>query len=244
MARLDQKNLALYHASDSITQVVLLESKEDTMKILALNGSPRRQKWNTVTLLQSALEGAAEAGAETELIQLYDLHYSGCISCFSCKRKDRKKDGVCAVQDELAPVLEKIPTADAFIIGTPVYYGAESAATRALIERLCFPYLKYAKNYQSLFPRKIKTALLCTMNVPEESLATYGYDSRFELTRNTLAMHFGECELFLSTNTLQYPDYDKYESELFDKHAKLKHHEEVFPQECKQAFALGARLVS
>ena len=35
------------------------------MKILALNGSPRRQKWNTVTLLKSALEGAASAGAET-----------------------------------------------------------------------------------------------------------------------------------------------------------------------------------
>ena len=43
------------------------------MKVMAFNGSPRKKKWNTVTLLKSALEGAASVGAETELVQLYDL---------------------------------------------------------------------------------------------------------------------------------------------------------------------------
>ena len=37
------------------------------MKIIAINGSPRR-RWNTAQLCQAALEGAAAAGAETELI--------------------------------------------------------------------------------------------------------------------------------------------------------------------------------
>jgi Multimeric flavodoxin WrbA len=54
------------------------------MKIIAFNGSPRK-KWNTATLLQKALDGAASKGAETELIHLYDLNYKGCISCFACK---------------------------------------------------------------------------------------------------------------------------------------------------------------
>ena len=54
------------------------------MKVMAFNGSPRKKKWNTVTLLKSALEGAASVGAETELVQLYDLDFSGCMSCFSC----------------------------------------------------------------------------------------------------------------------------------------------------------------
>lgn len=54
------------------------------MKIIALNGSPRK-KWNTATLLQKALEGAVSQGAITELIHLYDLNYKGCISCFACK---------------------------------------------------------------------------------------------------------------------------------------------------------------
>ncbi len=214
------------------------------MKIMAFNGSPRKKKWNTVTLLNNALEGARSAGAQTELIQLYDLNFSGCISCFSCKKISRKKDGVCAVQDDLTAVLDRVREADALIIGSPVYYGCESAATRAFLERLCFPYLQYGKNVRSLFPGKIHTAMVYTMNAPEEMLKGLGYDQVFGRTKNMLEMHFGACELLLSTDTLQYGDYDKFEAELFDKEAKYKRHAEVFPEDCKRAFALGVRMAS
>jgi len=214
------------------------------MKVMAFNGSPRKENWNTVTLLKKALEGAASAGAETELIQLYGLNFSGCISCFSCKKISRKKDGICAVQDDLTSVLGRVKNADALILGTPVYYGAESAATRAFIERLCFPYNKYSKDMASLFPRRINTALIYTMNVSEELLKMFGYDQHIGLTRMCLEMCFGSCELLLSTDTLQYSDYDKYESEIFDKEAKVKRHAEVFPEDCKRAFELGVRMAS
>ncbi len=59
-------------------------AKDNPMKILALNESPRK-KWNTATLLKKALDGAASQGPKTELIHLYDLNYKGCISCFACK---------------------------------------------------------------------------------------------------------------------------------------------------------------
>ena len=196
------------------------------MKVMGFNGSPRKKKWNTVTLLDNALQGARSAGAETELVQLYDLSFSGCISCFSCKKLSRKEDGICAVEDDLSPVLDWVKEADALIIGTPVYYGSESAATRAFLERFCFPYLKYAKNMQSLFPRRINTALIYTMNVPEEMLEPMSYDRIFNRTKMMLERHFGPCELFLSTNTLQYDDYDQFESEIFDKEAKVKRHAE------------------
>jgi multimeric flavodoxin WrbA len=78
------------------------------MKLLAINGSPRK-KWNTAMLLENALEGAASKGAETELVHLYDLTYTGCTSCFACKLKGGKSYGKCAVNDGLTPVLEKIP---------------------------------------------------------------------------------------------------------------------------------------
>jgi multimeric flavodoxin WrbA len=58
--------------------------KDTLMKIIAINGSPRKD-WNTGALLKSALEGAASEGAQTEIINLYDLSYKGCISCFACK---------------------------------------------------------------------------------------------------------------------------------------------------------------
>ena len=57
------------------------------MKVIAVNGSPRK-KWNTATLLERALEGAASKGAETELVHLYDLDFKGCVSCFACKMID------------------------------------------------------------------------------------------------------------------------------------------------------------
>ena len=214
------------------------------MKVMAFNGSPRKKKWNTVTLLKNALKGAASVGAETELIQLYDLDFSGCISCFSCKRINRKKDGVCAVKDDLTSVLDRVKIIDAMIIGTPVYYGAESASTRALLERLCFPYNKYAKDMRTLFPRRIRTALIYTMNVSEEMLEAMGYNRHFDLTKTTLERHFGACELLLCTDTLQFSDYDKYESERFDKEAKAKRHAEVFPEDCRRAFELGVRMAT
>jgi multimeric flavodoxin WrbA len=62
------------------------------MNVLAINGSPRK-KWNTATLLNTALEGAASQGAKTEIIHLYDLNYKGCISCFACKLKNGKSYG-------------------------------------------------------------------------------------------------------------------------------------------------------
>ena len=68
------------------------------MKIMAFNGSPRKE-WNTATLLKKALEGASSQGAKTELIHLYDLKYKGCISCFACKEKGGKGYGKCVVRD-------------------------------------------------------------------------------------------------------------------------------------------------
>lgn len=59
------------------------------MKVIAINGSTRKQ-WNTGTLLNKALEGAASFGAETEIINLYDLNFKGCTSCFACKIKNGK----------------------------------------------------------------------------------------------------------------------------------------------------------
>jgi NADPH-dependent FMN reductase len=52
------------------------KGRNTSMKVIALNGSPRK-KWNTATLLKHALDGAASKGTETELIHLYDYNYKG-----------------------------------------------------------------------------------------------------------------------------------------------------------------------
>jgi multimeric flavodoxin WrbA len=114
-----------------------------TMKVIAINGSPRK-KWNTSTLLEKALEGAASQGAETELIHLYDLDYKGCTSCFACKLKDGKSYGKCAMHDGLTKVLEMFVDVKAFILGSPIYFGTVTGEMRSFMERLLFPYLVYS----------------------------------------------------------------------------------------------------
>jgi multimeric flavodoxin WrbA len=144
------------------------------MKVIAINGSPRK-KWNTAMLLEQALEGAKSKGAETELIHLYDLDFKGCTSCFSCKLKGGKSYGKCAMRDGLTPVLEKLATADAFILGSPIYFGTATGEMRSFMERLLFQYFEYTIPPTSLFDRKIPTALIYTMNVPEEMMKENNY---------------------------------------------------------------------
>ncbi len=86
--------------------------------------------------------------------------------------------------------------------------------------------------------------MIYTMNVPEDALKKMSFDRMFGTTKMVLEMHFGPCELLLSTDTLQYSDYDKFESEMWDKAAKYKRHAEIFPEDCKRAFELGVRLAS
>jgi len=212
------------------------------MKILAFNGSPRL-KGNTATMLDHAIAGARDKGAEVETFDLYRMKFSGCVSCFTCKRLDKERPIVCVVKDDLQPVLEKIRTVDAILIATPVYYGSETASTRALIERLCFPYLNYADYTNSHFPRRIPVGLIYTMNVPTEMLNTLGYDVTFGRTRQTLAREFGSCEMVMACNTTQYEDYSRYEANATAE-AKKEYRDAHFDEDCRSARELGKSLVT
>jgi multimeric flavodoxin WrbA len=98
------------------------------MKILGISGSPRKEGTSGVTkLVQTVLDST---GVEHEIVSLRGKKISGCIACLGCV-----KDNVCVVEDDLAPLREKIVTADAFVIGAPNYYTTLNAATHALLER-------------------------------------------------------------------------------------------------------------
>lgn len=212
------------------------------MKILAFNGSPRL-KANTATMLDNAISGARENGAEVELFNLYKMQFSGCVSCFSCKRLDKERPIVCVVKDDLKPVLEKVQEIDAILIGTPVYYGSETAATRALIERLCFPYLNYTDYTNSHFPRRIPVGIIYTMNIPIEQFELMGYNVTFGRTKATLEREFGSCKMVFANNTTQYNDYSLYEANATAE-AKKAYRDAHFNNDCQNARQLGIELAS
>jgi len=211
------------------------------VKVIAINGSPRK-KWNTATMLRHALEGAASGGAETELIHLYDLEFKGCTSCFSCKLKGGKSYGKCAVQDELTPILEKIEDVDALILGSPIYFGNVTGEMRCFMERLFFPYLTYTRPPASIFPKKIPTAFVYTMNVSEQ-LMKENYGTLVDANEQLLTRMFGQTESLFSFETLQFEDYDKVVFSYCDPEERKERRKTVFPQDCSRASELGARLV-
>ena len=62
--------------------------------------------------------------------------------------------------------------------------------------------------------------------------------------QQTLNRFVGPTEIFVSGDTLQLKDYGKtdWPWTMFNPEAKQKRHEEVFPEECRKAFRLGADL--
>lgn len=207
-------------------------------RIIAVNAGPR-MGWNTETLITEASKGAESAGAEVIRFDLFRLEkYTGCISCFGCKREKFK--GHCVCRDGLTPVLDAIRESDGLIIGSPNYLSELTASFRALYERLIFQNLTYNMEEPCCNEHPIPALLMMTSNAPDTMF--------LDMMRNyqqTFDRFVGPTEIFISGDTLQLRDYSKtdWPWTLFNPEAKQKRHDEVFPQECRKAFELGASLV-
>ena len=213
------------------------------MKAIAVNGSPRKT-WNTATLLQKSVEGAASQGAATELVHLYDLAFKGCVSCFACKTIGGASYGRCAVKDGLSPLLEKILEADVLLLGSPIYFGSVTGEMQSFLERLQFPYLTYTDPPASLFPRKIRSGFIYTFGADEEMIKQRGFDARIGMNEFFLKMLLGNSESLCSYDTYQFEDYGKVYAPRWDPAKKAKRRAEVFPDDCRRAFEMGKRLAS
>lgn len=211
------------------------------MNLVAVNGSPRK-KWNTGLLLEKVVEGAQAAGMDAKLVHLYGLDYKGCTSCFACKRIGGPCYGRCAMRDGLTPLLDEIHGADALVLGSPVYFGGETGMARCFLERAAFQYFTYTNPPGTLFARRIRTAVVYDMGIPEEGMAAMGYSYFMDQTSRFLDTAFGPCERLTVNDTLQFDDYSAYTSSAFDADAKMKRHREVFPQDLARAFDLGKRM--
>ena len=211
-------------------------------KIVAINCSPRTV-WNTATLVREAANGAEAQGAEVEIIDLYKLEkFTGCVSCFGCKLPDNL--GKCICKDGLAPVLEAIRNADGLIIGSPNYLGDVTAGFRALYERLIFQSLTYKTEVRSYNKKPIPVLMIMTSNAAEPFYPQIGYDEMLKRYQGTLGTFVGPAKILISSDTLQVKDYSRYNWTMFNPEHKKERHETVFPEDKKNAFALGEQMVS
>lgn len=206
-------------------------------RIVVVKAGPRKG-WNTDTLISEAARGAEENGAEIIRFDLFRLErYTGCISCFGCKKEKFK--GHCICKDGLTPVLDAIREADGLIIGSPNYLSNVTASFRALYERLIFQNLTYNTENPCCNGRRIPVLLIMTSNAPDTM-----YQNLLETYKQTLNGFVGPTEVLVSGDTLQLEDYDAtdWPWTMFNPKAKKERHETVFPKECRKAHELGASL--
>lgn len=206
--------------------------------IVIVNAGPRKG-WNTDTLIDEASKGAEAAGATVERFDLFKLEkYTGCISCFGCKKEKNK--GHCICRDGLMPILDAIRRSDGLIIGSPNYLGELTASFRALYERLIFQNLTYNRDTPCCNEHPVPVLLIMTSNAPDTM-----YKRLLENYQQVLSNFVGPTKIFVSGDTLQLRDYSKtdWEWSIFDPETKQQRHDTVFPQECKEVYKMGSELV-
>jgi multimeric flavodoxin WrbA len=133
------------------------------MKMVIFNGSPRREG-NTASVLKEVAKYFTGKGTEVDYYDLFSMDFKDCSACMGCKKGDR-----CVQKDELSPALDKIAKADAIIIGSPIYISAETATTKALIDRF-YSFLApgvASGQYTSRMPKGKKGAMLFTCGNPQ-----------------------------------------------------------------------------
>jgi multimeric flavodoxin WrbA len=216
-------------------------------KVIILNASPRKN-FNTAQMLKEAQKGAESVGAEVEYFNLYDYNFLGCRSCFACQRKGSTTEGICAIKDEIRPILEKCINADAMIIGSPVYFSYPTGVFRSFTERLLFANHTYMVDRENgglkrRLDKIIPTGIIYTMNCPEELANQINYPILLEESVNNYKHIMGYAESLYSYDTTQFADFSKYNCDLFDEEAKAKVRKEQFPKDLKKAFDFGKRLV-
>ncbi|MBO6046516.1 MAG: flavodoxin family protein [Erysipelotrichaceae bacterium] len=205
--------------------------------IVVVNAGPRKG-WNTDTLIEEASKGAQSTGANVLHFDLFRLEkYTGCISCFGCKKEKNK--GHCICKDGLTPVLDAIREADGLIIGSPNYLGEMTASFRALYERLIFQSLTYNAENPCCNQNVIPVLLIMTSNAPEGS-----YNELLNNYQRLFNRFVGPTELLVSGDTLQLKDYSNLDWpwSIFDPEAKQMRHDTIFPKERACAYNLGIEL--
>lgn len=109
------------------------------MKVLAINGSPRKGG-NTEMMILKVFEALEKEGIETELIQVGGKPIRGCMACYKCVEMQNE---TCVItKDPINEIIQKMKEADGIILGSPTYFADVTAEMKAVMDRAGFVTLK------------------------------------------------------------------------------------------------------
>ena len=211
------------------------------MKIVAINGSPRRTG-NSAQMLKAFESGvlSVDPEAQVEYVDLYTLHFTGCTSCFSCKRKNGAFYGQCPIKDGIHDLIEHVYDADAVAIAAPIYFGDINAYTKCFLERALFSRTTYRLNHDSVAKKPVPVTMIYTMNCPKEMVDEIGYTRTLDTTDYYIGNAFRHpVTRVCAYNTYQFRDYRDYEMEIFHEEDKRAYRDANFNNDLKAAFDAG-----
>jgi multimeric flavodoxin WrbA len=113
-------------------QSIIISRRDDIMKILAINGSPKMNDGNTALILNPFLDGMREEGADVELFYTRKLNVGPCNGDMSCWFKN---PGACGQRDDMQMLLPKLAQADVIVWASPVYYSGVTGPLKNLMDR-------------------------------------------------------------------------------------------------------------
>ncbi len=106
------------------------------MKILAINASHRGDRGYTRLFIDKLLQGAADNGAECEVVTLARLKINRCLACLQCQTQAHYLHCVHEERDDVHAIHDKMAAADLLIYGTPVYLYTMSGLLKLFLDRL------------------------------------------------------------------------------------------------------------
>ena len=212
--------------------------------ILIVDGGPRCNM-NTAALCDAFADGARAASPEIEVerVRLYDLPpYKGCVSCLACKLKGRE-NGLCAIRDGLADALRAANDADGLAIASPIYFSEWTAMTRAFLERLVFPWLRYT-DFSCAAPKRKPLAWIYSMNAPESMMPDIR--QHLAILEGAVARGVGDpAPAFVEAHsTVQVKDYSLYAMDGLQPDAHLAWRDAHWEDDLAAARAAGRRMAS
>ena len=102
------------------------------MKVLIINGSPRKES-NTQIALNEMIGVVEAEGIEVECVAVGKEVVRGCVACGGCA-----KLGKCVFDDIVNEIAPKFEEADGLIGASPVYYASANGTLISLLDRLFY----------------------------------------------------------------------------------------------------------
>jgi multimeric flavodoxin WrbA len=177
------------------------------MKILLINGSPRRTG-NTATALERLAEKLSPHHT-AELLQSYSMAVTPCLSCLQCKTNG----GFCVQKDDTNTMLQKIYDAHCIVFGTPVFWMGMSGQLKLFID-------KFVAREQA-FGLLSKKIVNITVGASGLSMDQYKMiDEQFKLISHFLHWeHIHSCSFsaYNAGDILKVPDFEEKIQETANK---------------------------